>query len=107
MHSYGATKMPPISCTECRTRLPEQAEACPECGYPVTGHGHCVHGEDSETARAALKEYKLLQITGVAVVMAGVIAAAVDSPIAAAVAVTVGVATYITGLLGVWWNTGS
>lgn len=98
--------MPLISCTECRTRLPEQAEACPECGYPVTGREHKTSGEDTDTAHATLKEYKLLQFAGVTVTGGGVIAALVDSPIAAAVAVTVGIATYITGLLGVWWNTG-
>lgn len=95
-----------MSCTECRTRLPEQAEACPECGYPVMAHAQRPNMEDRETTQSALKEYKVMQLSGIAVCGAGIIAALADSPIGAAVAITVGIATYVTGLLGVWWNTG-
>lgn len=56
--------------------------------------------------QSALKEYKVMQLSGIAVCGAGIIAALADSPIGAAVAITVGIATYVTGLLGVWWNTG-
>lgn len=55
---------------------------------------------------AALLEYKLIQLLGGVVAAAGIIAAFADSPIAATVAITIGSATYMTGLLGSWWNSG-
>ncbi len=51
-------------------------------------------------------EYKLIKLLGACVVIAGVIAAVADSPIAATVAIAIGSATYVTGLLGSWWNSG-
>ena len=94
----------PITCSECRTKLPPQAEACAECGYPVTG------AAGTNGLQAAKKstdlEYKLVQFLGIIVFGAGVIAIFAESPIAAAVALTVGGATYLSGLMGAWWNSG-
>jgi len=90
-------------CTECRTDLPARAEACPECGYPATVPGR---EESSIGVRSGLLEYKLIQLLGATIFGIGMIAAAVDSPIAATVAIIVGCATYMSGLLGSWWNSG-
>lgn len=98
--------MPPNSCTECGTRLPAQAETCPDCGYPVTARAHIEHVAFGETSHSTHREYKLIQLLGGVVVVAGIIAALADSPIAAAVSIAVGTATYMTGLLGSWWNRG-
>ena len=94
-------------CSECRTRLPLQADACPECGYPVMttdavefGHEGCEH------AVRAMREYKLIRVLGGVVFAAGVLAAAAEAPITATVALVVGGGTYVTGLLGSWWNSG-
>lgn len=62
--------------------------------------------EDTETARASLREYKLIQLLGVVVFGAGIFAIVAESPVAATVSITIGVATYLTGLLGSWWNSG-
>ena len=94
----------PVVCSECQTRLPAQAETCVECGYPVTNDG--APSGNSKSAQASLMEYKLIQLLGGCVVLAGVIAAVADSPIAATVAIVIGSATYVTGLLGSWWNSG-
>ncbi|WP_292935250.1 hypothetical protein [Noviherbaspirillum sp.] len=96
-------KLSGIACTECGARLPANAEICGECSYPVTAHAR----EANEVTQATIKEYRLIQILGGAVIAGGLIAAAADSPIAAAVSITIGIATYITGLLGAWWNTGN
>lgn len=98
--------MSPSSCSECGARLSPQAETCPECGYPATSH-YSVHGGVAEVAQSTHREYKLIQILGGAVVAIGVVAGLLDSPIAAAVSVAVGGATYLTGLLGSWWNRGN
>jgi len=94
----------PVSCSECQAMLPAQAEACPDCGYPVTGNG----GPSSrhEVIRSADLEYKLVQILGAVVFGAGVVAAVAESPIAATVALAIGGATYLSGLMGSWWNSG-
>lgn len=101
---WNKVKTSPISCTECRVRLPAHAEACPECGYPVTGRAHHELFDAAEVDHATLKEYKLIQLLGAIVIAAGIIAAIADSPIAAAVSITIGGGTYLTGLLGSWWN---
>ncbi len=92
-----------MACTECGARLPALAEICPECSYPVTELAR----EAGEAAEAALKEYKLIRLLGGAVIAGGIVAAVADSPIAAAVSIPIGIATYVTGLLGAWWNSGS
>ncbi len=94
-----------MSCTECNARVPAEAEACPECGYPIASSAPAALHEESEAAHA-LKEYRLIQLLGIIVAGAGTAAAFADSPLAAAVAITIGVGTYVIGLLGAWWNTG-
>ena len=49
-------------------------------------------------------EYKLIRILGTVVAVAGIGAAMADSPIGATVAIVIGGGTYLTGLLGAWWN---
>ncbi len=91
-----------IICTECGTHLPANAEVCSECGYPVIGRWR----EATDATQAALKEYRLIQYLGAAATCGGLVAAFADSPFAAMVSITVGIATFLTGLLGAWWNTG-
>jgi len=59
-----------------------------------------------DTARASLMEYKLIQLLGAVVLLVGIIAALADSPVAATISITIGMATYMSGLLGSWWNSG-
>lgn len=92
------------SCTECGTRLSSQAETCPDCGYPAAPRTNAAHGEVADSLHSTRKEYKLIQLLGAIVVIVGVTAALLDSPIAAAVSIAIGAATYLTGLLGSWWN---
>ncbi|HJV85937.1 MAG TPA: hypothetical protein VJ698_10710 [Noviherbaspirillum sp.] len=63
-------------------------------------------GDEGNAGETALKEYKLIRLLGGAVIAGGLVAIMADSPIAAAVSITTGIATYVTGLLGAWWNTG-
>lgn len=93
-----------VYCSECRARLPAQADACADCGYPVTSGARMDGGRDA--VKAAALEYKLVQLLGAVVFGAGVIAAIADSLIAASVAIIIGVATYLSGLMGAWWNSG-
>jgi ribosomal protein L37E len=93
-----------VHCSECHSRLPAQAEACAECGYPVTAHAS-QYNQHEGAANADL-EYKLVQLLGAVVFAAGIFAAFAESPIAATVALTIGGATYLSGLMGAWWNSG-
>jgi hypothetical protein len=45
-----------------------------------------------------------MQVAGIGLSCAGFVAVLADALVIAGVSVTVGVATYITGLLGAWWN---
>ncbi|HZW23574.1 hypothetical protein [Noviherbaspirillum sp.] len=78
------------------------AETCTECGYPVTGGA----ARRAEAARAADLEYKLVQLLGAVLFGGGVIAVVADSPITATISLTIGGATYLSGLMGAWWNSG-
>lgn len=93
----------PVRCSECSARLPAQAEACSDCGYPVTGNET---DAPRDSRHGTELEYKLVQMLGAVVFGAGVIAAFAESPIAAGVALTIGGATYLSGLMGSWWNSG-
>ena len=93
-----------VHCSECQARMAVQAEACAECGYPVIMPAAANGGPD-DTTNADL-EYKLVQLLGAVVFGAGVFAAFAESPIAATVALTIGGATYLSGLMGAWWNSG-
>lgn len=93
-----------VRCSECLARLPVHAEACSECGYPVTIGNDVTARRD--LARSADTEYKLVQLLGAVVFAAGIIAAFAESPIAATVALIIGGATYLSGLMGAWWNSG-
>lgn len=92
------------SCTECGARLSSQAETCPDCGYPASSRTNAAHGDIADSIHSTRKEYKLIQLLGAIVVLVGVVAALLESPIAAAVSIAIGAATYLTGLLGSWWN---
>lgn len=93
-----------IICSECRAALSVHAEACHECGYPVMARGQPALPTDKETDPAPLKEYKLMQLAGIGLSCAGFVAVLADSLVIAGVSVTIGVGTYMTGLLGAWWN---
>lgn len=80
------------------------AEACHACGYPVVSLGQPALTAETETEAAPLKEYKLMQLAGIAMSCAGFVAVLADALVIASVTVTVGIGTYMTGLLGAWWN---
>lgn len=104
---WGNKSKSHATCSECHTRLPSQAEACPDCGYPVTAASTAdVVQESRQYAVRAMREYKLIRVLGVVVFTVGVLAATVEAPITATVALVLGGATYVTGLLGSWWNSG-
>lgn len=102
---WNKEKIPMSPCTQCGTRLAHHTSACPDCGYPAVG-AIGLDSEANEIAQSTMMEYKLIQLLGAVVVGAGIIAALADSPIAATVSITVGGGTYLTGLLGSWWNRG-
>lgn len=92
-----------VQCTACSAQLAPQAEACPDCGYPAVVPP-LNKTDELEGLQANLKEYKLLQVLGIGVAGGGLIAAAAESPLAAAVSIAIGLMTYLTGLFGTWWN---
>lgn len=65
-----------------------------------------MHSDSVDTPQSTLKEYRLIQLLGATVAGVGMAAWFADSPLAAAVAITIGLGTYMVGLLGAWWNTG-
>ena len=73
---------------------------------PVGPSGVTGQNGVNEVTRTADLEYKLIQVLGAVVFGAGVVAAIAESPIAATVALTIGGATYLSGLMGAWWNSG-
>lgn len=93
-----------IICSECQAALSTHAEACHACGYPVMARGQPALPTDEETVSATLKEYRLMQVAGIGLSCAGFLAVLADALVFAGVSVTVGIGTYMTGLLGAWWN---
>lgn len=92
-----------LLCTECHRRLPAHADLCPECGYPAMP---AAMPDKTAIERAPFAAYRLIRLLGGALLGAGIVAAIADSPTAATLAIMSGCLTYITGLLGSWWNSG-
>lgn len=88
-----------INCPDCGHELSDLAPACPKCARPM-------RGDDSPvTIEQTSKAYKILQATGVAGVVAGLILMAWTVPLGALMA-GVGVVFYFSGAIGAWWHNG-
>jgi hypothetical protein len=94
-----------ILCTECRCRLSDQAEACPDCGYPVTGVGIPASDQQHLSQQMPLKQYRLMRRAGLITIVGAGTAALADFPASAGLVGAMGGAVYLVGLLGAWWNT--
>jgi len=85
--------------------LPDQAETCPECGYPATGGTVAVVNDEQQSQQTPLKQYRLMRRAGLMTLVGAGTAALVDFPTSAGIAGFTGGAVYLAGLLGAWWNT--
>jgi hypothetical protein len=94
-----------ILCTECHCRLSDQAEACPDCGYPAMGAGIPASDQPQLSQQMSLKQYRLMRRAGLITIIGAGIAALADFPASAGIVGVTGGAVYLIGLLGAWWNT--
>ena len=92
-------------CTECRCRLSDQAEACPDCGYPAMGAGIPASDQHQLAQQMSLKQYRVMRRAGLITIIGAGTAALADFPASASTAGVAGGAVYLVGLLGAWWNT--
>ncbi|MFC7513884.1 hypothetical protein ACFQUU_02590 [Herbaspirillum sp. GCM10030257] len=94
-----------ILCTECRCRLSDQAEACPDCGYPAIGAGIPASDQHPLSQQTSLKPYRLMRRAGLITIIGAGAAALADFQASAGMVGVAGCALYLIGLLGAWWNT--
>jgi hypothetical protein len=88
------------SCGECGGQVPEQAEICPDCGYPVATLSPTEFHPQFTTSL----EHALMLALGIAVTAVGVLALLAKSPLGASLAIPIGVGCALSALLGLWRN---
>ena len=88
-----------VICPDCGHEISDLAPACPQCARPM-------RVDDSPvTIEQTSKPYKLLQGTGLAGVVGGLVLMAWTVPLGALVACA-GALFYLSGAVGGWWHNG-
>lgn len=88
-----------VICPDCGHEISDLAPACPQCARPM-------RVDDSPvTIEQTSKPYKLLQGTGLAGAVGGLVLMAWTVPLGALVA-GAGALFYLSGAVGGWWHNG-
>ena len=95
-----------ISCPECKKEVSSLAAACIHCGAPLARTAIAVAPAKVVTTQQTLKSYKLIQLVGVMLICAGVVACTAQSPAASAGLWMIGVLLFIGGRAAAWWGNG-
>lgn len=93
------TPQDPMGCPKCGKCLPARDVPCTLCGAAAL-----LRESSGELDIPMIREYRVLRLCGMVVLVAGILAVLADSRFAAGVALTIGTAIYLVGLLGTWWN---
>ncbi|HEX7112734.1 MAG TPA: hypothetical protein VF216_09840 [Mizugakiibacter sp.] len=91
-----------IKCGECGRDISSLAPACPGCGAPTKAAAQA----EPTTIQATGKQYKGLQLTGVLLILAGVVVGIGGAPVFGPLLGGLGVVCYIFGRVGGWWANG-
>jgi hypothetical protein len=99
MKKQANTTMMLVSCYQCSEPASYESETCRTCGYlflesPV----HSSHGAEA-TDLIAFKEFTLLRIVGISVLLEGMLAAVADAPILAGSLLFYGLGTVLADIL--------
>ena len=106
-----------IKCPECEREVSDQAQSCPNCGYPLRKQPPPVPPTgEVQTVEATGKMWKALQLIGVVLVCIGVVSCMVSyysvAPtelgagpvsISSALFFLAGLACMVVGRVGAWW----
>lgn len=99
-----------IDCAECGNKISDRAFACPKCGNPAPGVAtpspNGVPPRKVLTVEQTSKPYKVIQLVGVLMICAGVVACTAREIEASSWLCILGVVAYIGGRMGAWWNNG-
>jgi len=89
-----------VACPDCGHKVSAKAPTCVKCGAPIAAH----------TIEATSKKWKLMQLSGVALVTIGIAAlCSADSPsdgnpAMKGLMLLAGLALMVWGRFGAWWN---
>jgi len=61
-----------IECPECGKQVSDQAESCPNCGYPLRGQADVVSGRQVRTVERTAKRFKAHILLSTLMLLAGV-----------------------------------
>jgi hypothetical protein len=95
------TSAPCFGCSETPSYY---SKKCVECGYKFASLPGELERENALTRLRAARVYKLIRRVGVAVSGGAVVPAYLDDPIATFCILGLGIAIYMTGIVGAWWN---
>jgi len=93
-----------IACTECNSQISDKAAACPKCGAPTSSKKGVV------TTQQTSKVFKIFQIVGVLMVIAGVVNCSGTptggDPFGTVGLLLLGLVVFIGARIGAWWRNG-
>jgi hypothetical protein len=95
------TSAPCLGCSETPSYY---STKCAECGYKFASLPGELERENALVRLRAARVYKLIRWFGVAVSGGAVVLAYLGDPITVVCILGLGVAIYITGIVGAWWN---
>jgi len=97
--------MPLIACPGCSAKIDGSSPSCPHCGHtvaPTTAATPSTATENGIPAQTPGREWKIVRLTGVLLMLTGVIAWSAKSTDAGMVFL-LGCLIYLGGRLGAWW----
>lgn len=96
-----------LPCPECGKEVSSKAIACPTCAHPLnTDEPIISKPQNIVTTQATSKHFKAIQFIGVALILAGTVSCSVGEPSTSVRLWIFGVAIYVGGRIGAWWNHG-
>lgn len=88
-----------INCPDCGKEVSERADACPECGGPMTD-------EDVQTIEQTGKKWKIFQLVGALILTAGMVGCMAGEFDAGSMGFLSGFIVIICVRMGAWWEHG-
>lgn len=99
-----------IACGECGKQISDKAAACPHCGAPTPSASGTGSTKGIVTTQQTSKIFKVFQLIGVLIIIAGVVACVGKSPGESTIGSTglsmLGLLIYAGARIGAWWRNG-